>query len=76
MANIDQLEDDSSDSFDPDQPRLSADGRYVILDQPDSLSSDLNPPITQHRGDGDERKVEGAECESEAWILSVKPHRE
>ena len=30
-------------------------------------STELNPPITQMRGDGDERRVEGAECTPHTW---------
>ena len=55
---------------------MSADGKYMVLEDDQSpvspQTSDFNPPISSDTavrpglGDGDERKVEGAECESEA----------
>jgi len=55
-----------------EQTRVSADGQNNPQSEPQQpaktddspASPDLNPPITENRGDGDERKVEGAECES------------
>ena len=66
MANISQLDETGHEGYGPQQPRMSADGRFVLLGETDATSADLNPPITKPRGDGDERKVEGAECEFES----------
>ena len=59
----------------PDEPRISADGQYLILEPDPDLdqleeqalqSHDLNPPMTEHQGAGDDRAAEGGDLESEA----------
>ncbi|XP_041348368.1 DCC-interacting protein 13-alpha-like isoform X2 [Gigantopelta aegis] len=61
-------QDNQRDSEEEKLP-LSPDGKFLILssqDQSDSslVSPDLNPLPREHRGDGDEREIEGAESEA------------
>ena len=64
MSNIQTLADKTQ------EVHVTTDGSFLIL--ADQLTYDLgshdlvDPPIREVPGDGDERKVEGAECESEA----------
>ncbi|KAI0228272.1 hypothetical protein LSAT2_021255 [Lamellibrachia satsuma] len=63
LSNIQTLADKTQ------EVHVTTDGSFLILaDQLnyDLGSHDLDPPIREVHGDGDERKVEGAECESEA----------
>ena len=57
MDNIGELEDDAS------EPKLSEDGRFVILDQSQDLSEshDLNVATNQ--------ELDGSE--SEAWVIEL-----
>ena len=63
LANINTLADKTQ------EVHVTPDGSYLILADQLSYglgSQDLDPPIREVHGDGDERKVDWAECESEA----------
>ena len=55
MDNIGELEDETS------QPKLSEDGRFVILDQSQSLSVSHDQVVASNPQQDD--------SESEAWVL-------
>ncbi|KAK6175490.1 hypothetical protein SNE40_013948 [Patella caerulea] len=69
LENIEQLELSDSDS---ESLPLSPDGKFLLLANTDpsetgsSVFEYSNQPIRENLGDGDERRIEGAECESEA----------